>query len=108
MNDTKAFRLITSTAISAAITALFIVGITIGAEIIPSLKSWIATTFYHHWVGKGILSVILFVVVAVITFVFSNATDDRSAHRALMALFWAVLFGMIVLGAFFFYESFAH
>lgn len=108
MIDIKTFRIITASAFSAIITAIFIVSITIGGELLPPLKSWLAETFYHHWVGKGILSVILFALAYIIAFAFSGAADEHSARRTLMTLFWVVLLGTISLYTFFLYESFAH
>lgn len=41
-------------------TILFITLLTIAAELNAPLKGWLAATFTHHWVGKGILAMALF------------------------------------------------
>lgn len=39
-------------------TLVFITMLTIGAELIGPLKSWLAMISGHHWVSKGLLSLI--------------------------------------------------
>jgi len=43
-------------------TLIFITVITIGAELIEPLKLSLARLSGHHWVSKGILSLIFFVI----------------------------------------------
>ena len=52
----------TRTSIFALIVAMiFVTGITIITDLVPPVKSWLTATHGHHWVGKGIWTVILFV-----------------------------------------------
>lgn len=51
-------------AISALVTAVMLAVLIIAAEEIPVLKDWLKATFTHHWLGKGALGLMLFVVVS--------------------------------------------
>ena len=42
-------------------TFVFIVASTIYAELSAPFKTMLATTFGHHWVGKGVISLVLLV-----------------------------------------------
>lgn len=108
MTEQKTFRLIFSFTVSATLTVLFIVGITIAAELFIPIKKWLAVTFNHHWVGKGVLSVVFFAVASAFSFFLVRSADDKMISRAQTTLVRFVVFGTIVLCAFFFYESFAH
>jgi hypothetical protein len=46
--------------LATLITIVFIAAITVSAELYPPLKNWLKETFYHHWVGKGILALAIF------------------------------------------------
>ncbi len=47
-------------ALAALATVTFLTAITIAAEVLAPLKAWLASTFYHHWIGKGVLGIALF------------------------------------------------
>ncbi len=49
---------------SAFITLIFIPLITLLAEFSESLKNGLKTIFWHHWLGKGILVIVLFIVLS--------------------------------------------
>ena len=54
-----------SVAIAAMVTAVMLAVLIVSAEEIPALKDWLKATFYHHWLGKGALAIIVFIVVTV-------------------------------------------
>ncbi len=45
-------------------TVIFITLITIFAELLPALKEWLKSMFGHHWIGKGVLSIVLWGIIA--------------------------------------------
>jgi hypothetical protein len=55
---------IESIALAALVTIVFLTVLTIGAELSTGLLAWLKATFYHHWIGKGILGIIVFALVA--------------------------------------------
>jgi len=54
-----------SVAIAATVTSLMLAVLIIFSEESPALTAWLKATFYHHWLGKGALALILFTVTAV-------------------------------------------
>lgn len=95
-------------AVSAAITAVFITGVTIYADLNPTLKDWLKNTFTHHWIGKGFLAAIIFIaLIPLILFIYPNDKKERLLKN-LMILFWLTIIGALVIFGFFVYEYFKH
>ena len=67
-----------STAVAAVAVSIFLAVLIIGAEKVPALKDWLKATFTHHWLGKGALALILFVVIA---FLFRMKRDAPDLAR---------------------------
>lgn len=102
----KKLKLINSFAISASVTVIFIAVITIVSELEHSVKDWLAGTFSHHWVGKGILSLILFLVLALLLFFITREPKEEKVGRTLTALFWTGAVGFLVIFVFYIFEFF--
>jgi preprotein translocase subunit SecY len=56
----KRLKIIYSFTVSAIFTVIFIAIATVLSELYHPFKSWLAETFTHHWIGKGVLAVIVF------------------------------------------------
>lgn len=94
--------------VSAIITAIFITGVTIYADLNSALKDWLKNTFTHHWIGKGVLAVIIFIaLIPLILFIFPNDKKERLKNN-LMVLFWTTIIGTFAIFGFFIYEYFKH
>jgi len=63
-----------SVAIATIVTVLALAVLIVVAEETPVLKDWLKITFYHHWLGKGVLALGLFAVTSV---VFGLKKSDR-------------------------------
>ncbi|MCP8308839.1 MAG: hypothetical protein H3Z53_10965 [archaeon] len=50
--------------LATIVIIILVTSITIGAELYKPLKDWLAITFGHHWVGKGVIALISFLVVS--------------------------------------------
>lgn len=50
--------------LATIIAILFITVITISGELLPPIKDWLKQTLFHHWVGKGVLGLLLWVLIA--------------------------------------------
>lgn len=102
----KKLNIVNSLILSAAITVIFITLVTIVADLQPPLKNWLKNTFTHHWVGKGILAVAIFVVA---TFLFSFLPfqiEENKLSKKVWALFWISILGAFVIFGFYIYETF--
>ncbi|HEY4513762.1 MAG TPA: hypothetical protein VJH69_00350 [Candidatus Paceibacterota bacterium] len=98
-------RTITAFLISGIVTAIFIAAITIGGELAPAFKDWLKLTFYHHWLGKGALSIILFIALGIALSFVSTDRDSALASSA-RALTWVSILSALVILGFFSAEAF--
>jgi magnesium-transporting ATPase (P-type) len=70
--------------------------LTIGAELNDGLKGWLKETFYHHWIGKGVLAVITFLVVIGVAAAFGR-TPTNVYRWSLITLSATFLLGAVLL-----------
>jgi hypothetical protein len=70
-----------ASAIAAMATSIMLAVLIIAGEEVPPLKGWLKATFYHHWLGKGALALMLF---AAMTFVLQFV---RSVPRLAAIIF---------------------
>ena len=93
-------RIITAFLISASLTAILIAVMVIVGQLHAPFKAWLAATFYHHWLGKGALAKILFIVGGVILS-FVAPKSDRAQTAAVRALTWISILSALIIIAFF-------
>lgn len=104
-NGTPIIRAYTS---GATIAVVFLVFLTILAELQVPLKDWLKTTFSHHWIGKGVLTAALFIVAGFLLSSRRRNSDEEEASRWIVVLAWTVILGTVVLYFFFLYETLRH
>jgi hypothetical protein len=104
-----------STLIGAITTILFVALITIAGELykvtgvdgksINPIKEFLKSLHGHHWVGKGIWALALFIIVSGILYVMSrNHTNSNRLGCIISTLSWTLVIGTLVLFGFFMYE----
>ncbi len=91
-----------SVAIAAMVTAVMLAVLIVSAEEIPALKDWLKATFYHHWLGKGALAIIVFIVVTVAARLQGRADASKLAgiifaEAVVVALSVAAIAGFFLL-----------
>ena len=90
--------------ISAILTIVVIVLLTVCGELDAGFKGWLTQTFSHHWIGKSIISTLVFLVSMPIFYVL------RLKKISTIFLIWLLVavanlsFGVLL--AFFFFETF--
>ncbi len=79
--------ILTRTSVSSLIIAMiFVTAITILADLVPSIKDWLKNTHGHHWVGKGIWTVLLFTFFTIVSYpLFKRNVCDLSPRAVIMA-----------------------
>lgn len=90
-----------ASACAAIITIVFVVLITIWAELSASLKDWLKNFSGHHWTSKSIFSALLYTLDVMILY-FAPLTYD--AGRLKRTLGWLIGFtalGTLILTLFF-------
>jgi hypothetical protein len=92
-------------ALSAMLAMITIAVLTVAGDLYKPLKSWLAETFYHHWVGKGVIS---FVGLFVLGYAFKSFVTDKkeSLPTFLMWMFWIGTLSAVVITGFYYYEAF--
>src|SRR3989338_2809482 len=96
-------KLIKSSASVATVAILFVVVITIWAELSVPLKNWLASFSGHHWTSKSILSILIYAVMTIVIYFASNNPNNKSVCKSLSVLFATTILGTIAIA--FFYTS---
>lgn len=85
--------------LSSTLVIWFIVALTLGSEVSKPFKTFLAGMTGHHWVTKGVLSLVLFFL---LYFIFAKTTED--SHEAAGGIYAVVLSaitgGLIIFGFF--------
>ncbi len=108
-------NLVRSAVIAAIITIIFVVIITVAGELyttpdaagksVKPIKDFLKELHGHHWVGKGIWAVILFIIsTAGLYLAGRNAPGESKLTLVVSMLSWALILGTLALYGFFAYE----
>ena len=93
-------HLIAST--GAAITSIiFVVLITIAAEVSPALKTILKNMTGHHWVSKSVLDIIVFAIAYPMVYATHRDASDGSVAIHLWVLIACVIVGTLLITGFF-------
>ena len=98
MNKPKA---IYSSATASTVAIVFVTLITIVAELRAPIKNWLASLSGHHWTSKGILSLLLYVIVALTIHFVVKDVGHRKVTRSLWVAIVATVLGSLLLLAFY-------
>ena len=85
MNNTSLTPWVRSVAIATIAVSVMLAALIVSAEEFPALKNWLKATFYHHWLGKGALALLLFAAVGV-AFKFKRNAPNLTAIIAAEAI----------------------
>lgn len=98
-------KVVSAATAGATVTIIFLTLITVMADFQPALKDWLKSTFTHHWIGKGILAVVVFLIVWLTMLAQKRQPDDQRLSVGLMTLTWTAVLGTVVLFGFFVFET---
>ncbi|GMR19170.1 MAG: hypothetical protein BMS9Abin34_298 [Patescibacteria group bacterium] len=102
----KRLKIIQSFIISATAAAVFIPLITIITELNPAVKDFLKSAFTHHWIGKGVLALGIFLVGApLVSLIRTKAETGRTSFWLKILTATAILGSLAILG-FYLYEVF--
>jgi uncharacterized membrane protein SirB2 len=104
--DNKRNKRIYSFAAAAIAAIIFVVIATILGELYKPFKDWLKETFYHHWMGKGIIMILIFYLFGFIGFRASE--DEDKMISILRILFWTAIIGALAISGFYVYEYIIH
>lgn len=99
--------LVKSTILAATLSVLLVVFLTIGGELYSPMKDFLKDTLYHHWVGKGVWAVVLFILVTMATYpIFKKG--NIVTKTSFVVLNSALVIGSLAMFFFFVYEYVIH
>lgn len=82
MNHSQLASWVRSVAIASIVTSLMLAVLIVAAEEVLALKDWLKATFYHHWLGKGVLALGVFALTSV------ALSKQRSASQLSTLIFY--------------------
>ena len=94
-------KLIISSAYAAVITIIFVVVITIFAELSAPLKDWLKNFSGHHWTSKSIFSVLIYALTTTVLYFSLPKHSNNSLKKTLGFLLILTLLGVIIITLFF-------
>jgi len=106
MNEKQ--HIVNAALISFILIAIYIPAITITAEFMPPLKNWLATTYGHHWVGKGIIMMIVYGALFVTLSIVFKIQGRQLMPRLISISAGMAVLSSIIITFFFIYEYIIH
>lgn len=92
--------------LAAIVTLIYVPAVTIVAELVKPLKDFLAKTFWHHWLGKGVVLILLY---GLCVLIFTRLKDERTQdEKYLLWILWLAVAGALAILGFFGYEYFSH
>ncbi|MEK7460781.1 MAG: hypothetical protein AAB647_01030 [Patescibacteria group bacterium] len=101
MTSLNKLKLVFASALAALLAIIFVVIITIWAELFASLKNWLTNLSGHHWTSKSLLSVAVYLIALFILYLVITPPGDRRLRQALISLVAGTLVGVLVLTLFY-------
>ncbi len=94
-------KLIISSAYAAILTIIFVVVITIWAELSVPLKDWLKNFSGHHWTSKSIFSVLLYAIATIVLYLSPHKYRNDRLKKTLVSLLVFTILGTVILTLFF-------
>lgn len=105
MNNNKKNKIINSFGVAAIVAIIFIVFATIFGELYKPFKNYLADTFSHHWIGKGVIAIVIFYALGFLGY-FSASDNEDVITILLKIVFWIAVIGVLTISGFYLYEYF--
>ena len=94
-------RPIFASALAAIVTIVFVVVITVWAELSIPLKNWLKSFSGHHWTSKSIFSALLYVAATVIFYWSFRNPSEVVLRKLLVFLLVFMVLGVLGITAFY-------
>ena len=94
-------RLIFASTLAAITTIVFVVVITVWAELSSPLKDWLKNFSGHHWTSKSIFSALWYVVATAVLYFVYRGQSENHVRAALVSLLICTALGTIILATFY-------
>jgi len=100
----KKIKIVRAASLGAIAAAIFIAASTVMAELFAPFKDFLKEKFSHHWVGKSVLALLIFLTVSFLGYFILKKSGIDSLPRILLILGLTAVFGSFLILGFFIYE----
>lgn len=87
--------------LATLVSLIYIPLITIGGELYKPLKDFLKNTFWHHWLGKSVILIALFILAAL---VFQKSSEKENDSQKIITIIVLSLLGGSAIFIFFVFE----
>ncbi len=96
-------RLLIGAAIGYMPSALFNAILVVAKETNPALKGWLKTAFGHHWIGHGVLTLLVFIIATLIAIALYRGSEftDKLSLRLTIAIIIITLASALIIAGFY-------
>jgi len=94
-------KLLTAVIVGLVIATLFTSVLVPIKETNPGLKTWLRTTFTHHWIGHGVLTLAVFALSTLAAFPLAGNLDQE---KSLWLTLLATIAGSLIISGFYVLE----
>lgn len=94
-------KLIYSSAIASVFSVAFVTVITIWAELSKPLKGWLKSVLGHHWVAKGVFSLVVYFIIGALVYFLVKKVDSKKVNKSIVILIWSTVLGMLLIFGFY-------
>jgi len=94
-------KLVHASSISAVVVIAFVAIVTIASEELPAFKGWLKSFTGHHWVTKGVASVLLYLILLQLLSRTKKAVETKDVQKAIMVLVAASFLGTLAVLAYY-------
>jgi hypothetical protein len=105
MKDNKKNKIINSFIISAIVAIVFVTFATIFGELYKPFKNALKDIFSHHWIGKGVIAIVIFYLLGFLGYFYAKDSEDLVVTM-LKIVFWIAVVGVVAISGFYLYEYF--
>lgn len=101
--NVKGLKWMVGSTVGYVVAALFNAVLVVVKETYKGVYNWLADVFGHHWIGHGILTIIVFIIATFIG--YSAYTGKTATNKLFDKLLWTVviatLLSVLIIAGFF-------
>lgn len=101
-------NIVKSVMLGAFMVVMYVVIATIVGELYKPYKNFLTDLHYHHWVGKGVWAIVIFIIVFAVSYLTTKNKNNINSTKMISALSYMLGVGTIILTLFFTYEYIIH
>ena len=97
----KKLKLVYASSASATISAIYVAVVTILAEKIPAIKTWLTDFSGHHWTSKSIISLTIYFACLIIFYLLPKQIEAETIKKYIKLAILTAFLGALAIFIFF-------